>query len=123
MPRLSGRLATSTVGAAIANNLGDLLRLQDNLDEAIEQYERSLAIFEQQARSTQPACCDHEPGRDLPAARRPRQGREPSAPVAPSYSSRLGAEDFLPELDRYLAELHLRRGDLSRQAGLRDVLG
>src|SRR5205085_1591270 len=28
--------------------------------------------------------------------------------------SRAGAEDFLPELERYLAELHLYRGDLAK---------
>jgi tetratricopeptide (TPR) repeat protein len=28
--------------------------------------------------------------------------------------NQVGAEDFLPELERYLAELHLRRGDLPK---------
>ena len=32
--------------AMIANNLGGVLKLQDNVDEAITQFQRSLAIFE-----------------------------------------------------------------------------
>ncbi len=98
----------------IACNLGNmLLMLQDRLDEAIEQFRRGLAIFEQIGSLYMTGVLHMNLGAtyllrdDLAIAER-HLGQ------ATELFDQAGAEDFLPELERYLAELQLRHGDLAR---------
>ncbi|GAB4174300.1 MAG: adenylate/guanylate cyclase domain-containing protein [Roseiflexaceae bacterium] len=101
--------------ALIANNLGDLLKLQGQIDDAISQYASALMIFERLG--SRYACgvlhmnlgSAHLQRNDLVSA---------EAHLTPSANlfREIGAEDFLPELERYQAELELRRGNLSLAA-------
>ena len=94
----------------IANNLGNTLKLQDDIDGAIEQFQRSLAIFERLGSRYATGVLHMNLGAtyllrgDLISAEQ-RLGQ------STDLFNQVGAEDFLPELSRYLAELHLLRDD------------
>lgn len=98
--------------AMIANNLGDLFRLQDHIPQAIDQYQQSLQIFEQLGSLYATGVLHMNLGatyllsEDLSTAQHHlRRSAE--------LFSQAKAEEFLPELERYLAELHIQRGHLA----------
>jgi tetratricopeptide (TPR) repeat protein len=97
----------------IANNLGDLLKLQGDLDEAIAQFAKGLAIYERIGSLYMTGVLQMNLGAtyllrgDLDIA-------EGHLGRSAKLFEQVGAEDFLPELERYLAALHLGRGDMAR---------
>ncbi|MBK9712031.1 MAG: tetratricopeptide repeat protein [Kouleothrix sp.] len=99
--------------AMIANNLGGVLKLQDNVAEAITQYQRSLAIFERLG-SPYGAGALHMNLGAVYLLQGDNAVVEGHLRRAAELFEQAGAEDFLPELERYIAQLHLRRGDLPR---------
>jgi class 3 adenylate cyclase/tetratricopeptide (TPR) repeat protein len=97
--------------AMIANNLGLLLSVQGDLDGALEQYRRSLAMFERLGSLYATGVLHMNLGAVLM-----QRGALDAAAEHLRHSAtlfeRAGAEDFLPELERYQAELAFHRGDL-----------
>ncbi len=99
--------------AMIANNLGNLFKLLGNIDASIEQYRSSLRIFERLGSLYATGVlhmnlgATHLLGGDLDVAENHLQQSR-------MLYEQAGAEDFLPELERYLAELELKRGNLER---------
>lgn len=99
--------------AMIANNLGNVLKLQNQVDAAIAQYRHSLAIFERLGSVYATGLlhmnigATHLQRGDLASA-------EASLHQSTALFNQVGAEDFLPELERYIAELHLRRGEMPK---------
>jgi len=96
-----------------ACNLGGVLKLQGALDEAITQYQQSLHIYEQIGSLYMTGLLHMNLG-----ATYLQHG---DLQIAESHLSRAvvlfaqaGAEDFLPELECYMAELHLYRGNLAK---------
>jgi class 3 adenylate cyclase/tetratricopeptide (TPR) repeat protein len=103
--------------AMIANNLGLLLAVQGELESAVEQYRRSLAMFERLGSlyatgvlHMNLGAAQMQRGALAEAGEHLRRGGE--------LYAQAGAEDFLPELERYDAELALRRGDLDAALAL-----
>jgi predicted ATPase len=95
----------------IACNLGELLRIQGELNEAISQYAQALMIYERIGSLYMTGVLHM----NLGAAHLLRGDFvSAAAHLRPSADllNRAGAEDFLPELERYQAELELRSGDL-----------
>ncbi|MFN8500643.1 adenylate/guanylate cyclase domain-containing protein [Kouleothrix sp.] len=99
--------------AMIANNLGNLLKLQNNVDAAIRQYQHSLAIFERLG-SVYATGLLHMNIGATHLQRGDLAGAEASLRRSATLFNQAGAEDFLPELERCMAELHLQRGDMPR---------
>lgn len=97
--------------AMIANNLGDLLRLQDNLSEAIEQYEHSLKIFDQLG-SLYASGVLHMNLGATHLLQEHTDLAEHHLKLSLELFEQAAAEDFLPELHRYFAELYMQRKDL-----------
>ncbi|MEM8530617.1 MAG: adenylate/guanylate cyclase domain-containing protein [Chloroflexota bacterium] len=98
--------------AMIANNLGDLFRLQDHISQAIDQYQQSLSIFAQLGSLYATGVLHMNLGatyllsEDLATA---QYHLRRSADLFHQAK----AEDFLPELERYLAELHIQQDHLA----------
>jgi class 3 adenylate cyclase/tetratricopeptide (TPR) repeat protein len=95
--------------ALIANNLGDLLKLQDHIDEAVAQYQQSLSIFEQVG-SVYASGVLHMNLGAVQLLRNQLDIAETHLRQSTELFNQAGAEDFLPELERYIADLHMRRG-------------
>ncbi|GAB4216184.1 MAG: adenylate/guanylate cyclase domain-containing protein [Roseiflexaceae bacterium] len=99
--------------AMISNNLGGVFKQQKKLEEAINQYKRSLEIFEHIGSVYASGVIYMNLGAayllhgDLDRA---GQHLQRSAELY----QQAGAEDFLPELGRYLAELHLKLGQIDK---------
>ncbi len=112
----AGAALKQTVGdiygqGMIACNLGELLRIQGEFNEAIAQYAQALAIYERIGSLYMTGVLHM----NLGAAHLLRGDFvSAAAHLRPSADllNRAGAEDFLPELERYQAELELRNGDL-----------
>lgn len=99
--------------AMIANNLGGVLKLIGELDQAIAQYQRSLGSFEQLGSLYATGVLHMNLGATyLLNAAIPQAEDHLQRSVMLFHQA--GAEDFLPELERYLAKLQLQRGDLER---------
>jgi tetratricopeptide (TPR) repeat protein len=96
----------------IACNLGEVFRVQGEIDAAIAQYGHALVIYERIGSRYMMGVLHMNLGAahlvrgDLVSA---------AAHLRPSTDLflEIGSEDFLPELERYQAELELRRGNLS----------
>jgi predicted ATPase len=99
--------------AMIANNLGDLFKLQNRIDEAITQYQRSLNIFER-LNSTYGAGVLHMNLGATYLLRNDLDAADWHLNRSAELSEQIGGEEFLAELERYLAELVFKRGDLVR---------
>ena len=112
-PRSKRRSAMSYGQAMIANNLGDVLKLQDDIDEAITQYQRSLAIFERLGSRYATGVLHMNLGATY-IQRGDLKSAEERLRQSADLFNQVGAEDFLPELERYLAELHLLRDELPK---------
>ena len=95
--------------ALIAGNLGEVFRLEGHIDQAIAQYGHALAIYEQLG-STYGTAVLHM---NLGAAHLLRSdliSAEAHLNASATLFAQAGAEDFLPELERYQAELALQSG-------------
>ena len=98
--------------ATIANNLGDLLKLQGDIAGAIVYFQRSLLSFERLGSLYATALLQMNLGSsyllqgDLVTA-------ETALRSANERFHQAGGEEFLPEVERYLAELALRQGYLA----------
>jgi class 3 adenylate cyclase/tetratricopeptide (TPR) repeat protein len=99
--------------AMIANNLGDVLKLQDDVDAAITQYQRSLAIFERLGSRYATGVLHMNLGASYLQRGDLKRAEERLRQSADLFNQ-VGAEDFLPELERYLAELHLLHNQLPK---------
>ncbi|MDQ2997526.1 MAG: tetratricopeptide repeat protein, partial [Chloroflexota bacterium] len=99
--------------AMIANNLGNTLKLQDDVDGAITQYQRSLAIFERLGSRYATGVLHMNLGATY-IQRGDLKSAEERLRQSADLFNQVGAEDFLPELERYLAELHLLRDELPK---------
>lgn len=99
--------------AMIANNLGDVLKLQNDIDEAIAQYQRSLEIFEKLGSLYATGVLHMNLGAAY-LLRGDTQPAEMRLQRSATLFNQAGAEDFLPELERYMTELHLQRGELPK---------
>ena len=99
--------------AMIANNLGDVLKLQDDVDAAITQYQRSLEIFERLGSRYATGVLHMNLGASY-IQRGDLKSAEERLRQSADLFNQVGAEDFLPELERYLAELHLLRDELPK---------
>ncbi len=97
--------------AVNANNLGDLYRLQGRYDAAREQFAQGLAIFERLGSAYAAGVLHMNLGAAQIASDDLAGGAEHLEQSARLFAQ-VGAEEFLPELERYTAELHLRRGEL-----------
>jgi tetratricopeptide (TPR) repeat protein len=97
----------------IANNLGNTLKLQDDMDGAITQYQRSLAIFERLGSRYATGVLHMNLGATY-IQRGDLKSAEERLRQSADLFNQVGAEDFLPELERYLAELHLLRDELPK---------
>jgi G-protein signaling modulator 2 len=97
----------------IANNLGDMLKLQGNIDEAIAQFTQGLAIYERIGSLYMSGVLHMNLGATY-LLRGDLEVAEDHLRRSVELFDQAGAEDFLPELDRYLAELHLGRDDLTK---------
>ncbi|HEU4325340.1 MAG TPA: adenylate/guanylate cyclase domain-containing protein [Roseiflexaceae bacterium] len=97
--------------ALIANNLGGVLKLQNQIDEAIQQYQRSLRIFDHLGSVYATGVLHMNLGAAYLLCNDPDCAETHLQQSAHLYEQ-AGAEDFLPELERYQAELQLKRGNL-----------
>ncbi|MEO7913689.1 MAG: adenylate/guanylate cyclase domain-containing protein [Roseiflexaceae bacterium] len=97
----------------IANNLGNTLKLQDDMDGAITQYQRSLEIFERLGSRYATGVLHMNLGATY-IQRGDLKSAEERLRQSADLFNQVGAEDFLPELERYLAELHLLRDELPK---------
>lgn len=99
--------------AMVLNNLGEIFKLQGRFEEATVRYQHSLDLFER-IKSVYGAGVLHmnlgavfiQRGMTDEAANHLRKSAE--------LYEQAGAEDSLPELERYIAELQVLRGDLTR---------
>lgn len=97
----------------IACNLGELFRLQGNVDNAVAQYKKGLSIYQEIGSLYMMGVLHMNLGATyLLRNRVDLAGGHLQQSTA--LFSQAGAEDFLPELERYIAELHIRRGDLAK---------
>lgn len=99
--------------AMIANNLGELYRLQNKHNEAIESYQHSLHKFEQLGSLHAVGLLHMNLGATYMLLDQLDTAEQHFFQSADLFE-RASAEDFLPELERYLAELQMRRGDAPR---------
>jgi tetratricopeptide (TPR) repeat protein len=90
-----------------------VLKLRDHVDAAIEQYQRSRAIFERLGSLYATGVLHMNLGSTY-TLRGDLQAAETNLSRAAELFNQAGAEDFLPELERYIAELHILRGDLPK---------
>ena len=99
--------------AMIANNLGELYKLQQKLDDALASYQRSLEMFELIGSTYAVGILHMNLGATNILLNRLDTAEQHFVQSADRFE-RTNAEDFLPELERYLAELQLRRGDFAK---------
>lgn len=103
--------------ALIAGNLGEVFRLEGHIDQAIAQYGHALAIYKQLG-STYGTAVLHM---NLGAAHLLRSdliSAEAHLKASATLFAQAAAEDFLPELERYQAELALQSGNIQEARSL-----
>ena len=98
--------------AMIANNLGDLFRLQDDIPQAIGQYQQSLRIFEQLGSLYATGVLHMNLGATYLLSEDSTTAQHHLRRSAALFDQ-AKAEEFLPELERYLAELYIQQGHLA----------
>jgi class 3 adenylate cyclase/tetratricopeptide (TPR) repeat protein len=107
--RMKEEIGDSYGQAIVASNLGELLRAQSDLAGAEVQYERAVAGFEKIGSRYGAGVARMNLGATYLQQDR-LDAAESELQRALAIFVQVGAEDFLPEIERYIADLARRRG-------------